>query len=131
MFKKLLIPTALVLVSIPQTHAETAQIQVAERNCTQSTSSNLNQTLGSRWSGVTTEGVSNNTRGNLSDSLCTATDVQTWITNLQASCTTYFDIISITPLTKGHAEISYYTNISGTNDYDSRSAGFGYSYTDR
>ena len=116
---------AIILASI--THAETAQINVAERDCSKTDLSKLFQFQTSRW---TTESTSSS-RANLDDSKCTGSDVQTWISTLSASCTTYFDVLSITPITKGYAQYSYHNYGYGDQGLNARAGAYGYSYTDR
>ncbi|GAA6134649.1 hypothetical protein NBRC116188_14380 [Oceaniserpentilla sp. 4NH20-0058] len=117
---------AATLLAAQFSYATTAQIQVAERDCSNTTLTKLFNGQ-SRW----TSAYSAINRENSDDSKCTQSDVQTWLTTLQASCTTYFDIISITPITKGYAQIAYHDYAYASTDENGRAGGYGYSYTDR
>lgn len=131
MYRKLTIAATFSLLLIPSTQAQTASIMVAERECSDLSLTHLKQSLGNNWFGNSSEGPVNNNRGNVSDSKCTATDIQEWLTSLQSSCSTYFDIVTLTPITKGHAEVMYHNDFYANDFENSRFSGYGYSYTDR
>ena len=107
--------------------AETAQINIAERDCSNTTLSKLfnNQ---SSWQGASTL---SNGRENSDDSKCTGSDISSWVTSLSSVCPTYFDVISITPITKGYAQFSYHDSNYADTDENGRAGAYGYSYTDR
>jgi hypothetical protein len=109
--------------------ADTAAFKVAELSC-KDTSSSLLLFGQSRWESTSTSGIYGK-RANTSDSLCKAIDTQAFINSLQSACTTYFDIVSITPITKGFGQLSYY-DVAFNGTYDNgRSPSYGYGYTDR
>lgn len=109
-------------------NAETAMVKVAERSCKVNDLKHLFQGE-DRWHKRTVGSSWNNSRENLSDDKCSAEDINLWISELQAQCVTYFDVIAVTPLSKGAGQISYYNYYESSAD--SRAGGLGYSFTDR
>ena len=100
-------------------NAQTAEIKVAERDCSKTTLSKLFYGQ-SRWLTESTE----NSRANSDDSKCTQSDIQSWLTTVSSSCSTYFDVVSITPITKGFAQFSYHSHAYADTDENGRSGAY-------
>lgn len=123
------ISTIAFLLATGTAQAQNATIQVSERNCSDNNLSQLFQGQ-SRWTIVSGETISNSSRSNLADNKCDSSDISIWVTELQNNCATYFDVITITPITKGASTAFYHNGITTSQD-DARAGGLGYSYTDR
>ena len=104
--------------------ADTADVLTAVKSC--SATGDRFASGNYRWSDFYTA----SSEENLSDSLCTDSDINTWITTLKSACTTYFDVISLTPLNKGYAQYLYYS-YTNSGELNGRAGGYGYSFTDR
>ena len=118
--------------------AQTAEVKTAVKSCTETSYTTVGKrrsvNYSDRWSwdGYNTESEFStgnaSTRKNLSDSSCQESDISTWMTSLKNNCSTYFNVISFSPLTKGYSEYIWKDKSATEEDH---SGGIGYSYTDR